>query len=118
MRNAGSGSIEPKAVEFTVGMPSNAPLMKEVQEAQRQMAAEFAAVRESEEDDGEQKDLEREVECAVRGAVAFGEGTRRTDRRPTKTVTARVATRRIGSRSRSIYSREVCRASKCERTKD
>ena len=60
-------------------MPSNARLMKEVQEAQRQMAAEFAAVRESEEDDGEQRELAREVECAVRGVVAFGEGTRRTD---------------------------------------
>jgi hypothetical protein len=55
--------------------------MNEVQEAQRHMAAEFAAARESAEDDGEQQKLAREVECAVRGAVAFGEGTRRTDGR-------------------------------------
>ena len=33
-----------------VGMPSNARLLKEVQEAQRQMAAEFAAARESDEE--------------------------------------------------------------------
>ncbi len=35
-------------LEFIVGMPSNARLMKEVQEAQRQMAAEFAAHRRTE----------------------------------------------------------------------
>jgi len=37
---------------FIVGMPSNARLMKEVQEAQRQMAAEFAAAKDSEENAG------------------------------------------------------------------
>ena len=36
-------------LEFIVGMPSNARLLKEVQEAQRQMAAEFAATQESKE---------------------------------------------------------------------
>jgi hypothetical protein len=36
-------------LEFLVGMPSNARLLKEVQEAQRQMAAEFAATQASKE---------------------------------------------------------------------
>jgi hypothetical protein len=36
-------------LEFIVGMPSNARLLKEVQEAQRQMAAEFAATQASKE---------------------------------------------------------------------
>jgi len=39
-------------LEFIVGMPSNARLMNEVQEAQRQMAAEFAAAKQSDEDSG------------------------------------------------------------------
>ncbi len=46
-------------LEFIVGMPSNARLMKEVQEAQRQMASEFVASRKSEEDGGEQQDPPR-----------------------------------------------------------
>lgn len=37
---------------FIVGMPSNARLMKEVQDAQRQMAAEFAAAKDLEENAG------------------------------------------------------------------
>jgi hypothetical protein len=39
-------------LEFIVGMPSNARLMKEVQDAQRQMAAEFTATKDSEENAG------------------------------------------------------------------
>ncbi|MDA1051253.1 MAG: transposase, partial [Planctomycetota bacterium] len=39
-------------LEFTVGMPSNARLLKEVQEAQRQIAGEFAGAREADELDG------------------------------------------------------------------
>lgn len=39
-------------LEFIVGMPSNARLMNEVQEAQRQMAAEFAAAKQSDENSG------------------------------------------------------------------
>jgi len=39
-------------LEFIVGMPSNARLMNEVQDAQRQMAAEFAATKQSAEDNG------------------------------------------------------------------
>jgi len=39
-------------LEFIVGMPSNARLLKEVQAAQRQMAAEFAATQGSKENNG------------------------------------------------------------------
>jgi hypothetical protein len=39
-------------LEFAVGMPSNARLMKEVPEAQREMAAEFAAAKEAAENNG------------------------------------------------------------------
>ena len=39
-------------LEFLVGMPSNARLMNEVQEAQRQMAAMFAATKPSDENNG------------------------------------------------------------------
>ena len=39
-------------LEFTVGMPSNARLMKEVQAAQREMAAEFAAAQKAAEGNG------------------------------------------------------------------
>jgi hypothetical protein len=46
-------------LEFIVGMPSNARLLKEVQEAQRQMAAEFAATRESKESSGPQPEPPR-----------------------------------------------------------
>ena len=46
-------------LEFTVGMPSNARLMKEVQDAQRQTAAEFTAAQESEETTGPQQEPPR-----------------------------------------------------------
>ena len=46
-------------LEFIVGMPSNARLLKEVQEAQRQMAAEFAATQESRENSGPQQEPPR-----------------------------------------------------------
>lgn len=46
-------------LEFIVGMPSNPRLMKEVQEAQRQMAAEFAAASESAEETGQQQEPPR-----------------------------------------------------------
>jgi hypothetical protein len=46
-------------LEFIVGMPSNARLMNEVQEAQRQMAAEFAATKESDENGGPPQDPPR-----------------------------------------------------------
>ena len=46
-------------LEFIVGMPSNARLLKEVQEAQRQMAAEFAAAKESDEGSGPQQEPPR-----------------------------------------------------------
>jgi hypothetical protein len=46
-------------LEFIVGMPSNARLMKEVQEAQHQMAAEFAAASESDEETGQKKEPPR-----------------------------------------------------------
>ncbi len=42
-------------LEFIVGMPSNARLMNEVQEAQRQMAAESAAAKQSDENSGPQQ---------------------------------------------------------------
>jgi len=42
-------------LDFIVGMPSNARLLKEVQEAQRQMAAEFAAASESDEETGQKQ---------------------------------------------------------------
>ena len=54
-------------LEFLVGMPSNARLLKEVQEAQRQMAAEFAAAKQSEEGSGPQQEPPRTfVEIAYR----------------------------------------------------
>lgn len=54
-------------LEFLVGMPSNARLLKEVQEAQRQMAAEFAAAKQSEEGRGPQQEPPRTfVEIAYR----------------------------------------------------
>lgn len=46
-------------LEFIVGMPSNTRLMKEVQEAQRQMAAEFAATKQSDEGSGPQQEPPR-----------------------------------------------------------
>ena len=46
-------------LEFIVGMPSNARLLKEVQEAQRQMAAEFAATQASHENSGPQQEPPR-----------------------------------------------------------
>ena len=42
-------------LDVSVGMPSHARLLKEVQEAQRQMAAEFAAASESDEETGQKK---------------------------------------------------------------
>ena len=54
-------------LEFLVGMPSNARLLKEVQEAQRQMAAEFAAAKQSDEGSGPQQEPPRTfVEIAYR----------------------------------------------------
>jgi hypothetical protein len=54
-------------LEFLVGMPSNARLLKEVQEAQRQMAAEFAAAKQSDEGRGPQQEPPRTfVEIAYR----------------------------------------------------
>lgn len=54
-------------LEFIVGMPSNARLLKEVQEAQRQMAAEFAAAKQSDEGSGPQQEPPRTfVEIAYR----------------------------------------------------
>jgi hypothetical protein len=54
-------------LEFIVGMPSNARLLKEVQEAQRQMAAEFAATQESQENSGPPQEPPRTfVEIAYR----------------------------------------------------
>ncbi len=46
-------------LEFIVGMPRNSRLMSEVKEAQRQMAAEFAAASESEEEIGQKKEPPR-----------------------------------------------------------
>ena len=42
-------------LDFIVGMASNSRLLKEVQAAQRQMAAEFVAARESDEETGQKK---------------------------------------------------------------
>ena len=54
-------------LEFIVGMPSNARLLKEVQEAQRQMAAEFAAAKQSAETSGPPQEPPRTfVEIAYR----------------------------------------------------
>jgi hypothetical protein len=46
-------------LEFIVGMPSNARLMDEVQEAQRQMAAKFTTTKQSDENSGPQQDPPR-----------------------------------------------------------
>lgn len=54
-------------LEFIVGLPSNARLLKKVQQAQRQMAAEFAAAKESEEGSGRPQEPPRTfVEIAYR----------------------------------------------------
>ena len=46
-------------LEFIVGLPSNARLMNEVQEAQRQMAAKFAAAKQSDENSGPRQEPPR-----------------------------------------------------------
>lgn len=57
-------------LEFIVGMPSNARLMNEVQEAQRQMAAEFAAAKQSDENSGPPQESPRTFVEFVRGKPA------------------------------------------------
>lgn len=64
-------------LEFLVGMPSNARLLKEVQEAQRQMAAEFAAAKQSEEGRGPPQEPPRTfVEIAYRTLDSWSQARR------------------------------------------
>ena len=78
-------------LEFLVGMPSNARLLKEVQKAQRPMAAEFAATQESQENRGPQQEPPRTfVEIPYRTLDSWSQ-PRRVEVLQTQAAAARTA---------------------------